>query len=68
MKLPAYSKMVQEKTHTHRGCIQKEKENDTANRAQCKPLMNLGEDYIGVPILNLSINFKFYKNKTLQNN
>ena len=46
MKLPAYSKMVQEKTHTHRGCIEKEKENDKANRAQGKPLMNLGEDYI----------------------
>lgn len=58
MKLPAYSKMVQEKTHTHRGCIQKEKENDTANRAQCKPLMNLGEDYIGVPYTELVYKFQ----------
>ena len=50
--------MVQEKTHTHRGGIEKEKENDKANRAQGKPLMNLGEDYIGVPYTELVYKFQ----------
>lgn len=38
--------------------VYREKENDKANRAQCKQLTNLGKDYIAVPYTELVYKFQ----------
>lgn len=46
------------KTPIHMEDVYREKENDKANRAQCKQLTNLGKDYIAVPYTELVYKFQ----------